>query len=205
MFVRTCEKFSLSLYKISNDTANKAMIHQEYNSELAHNLAARLGLVVGGCWTVSFLIVVLNFPSFLSDLGYLFGLLSIVIVGRNIRGLATFVMPMRWSQRFIIAFLSFMGGTLLTSLAQYLYLAFLDHGHFMNAMLENVTDPTFVKVMKEAGNGELLKTLTENIKQMSEMTPRIFAINLFTTNTTLALVFSLIASLFKGKKIETNN
>lgn len=175
------------------------MRYKEYNSEVAWNLAARMGLVLAGLWTVSFLIVVLNIPSLLCDLGYLLGLMSVFVMGKNVRGIATYVMPMNWTQRLSLSLMSFMGCVLITTLAQFLYLAFLDHGHFMHAMQESLTDPGLVKVMQDGGNGALLQQATETIGQMADMSPRQLTISFFSSNMTLAFVFSLIASMFRGR------
>lgn len=174
------------------------MVHNEYNPEVAHTFAARLGLVVAGCWLVSFLIVVLNFPSWLSELGYLMGLMPILIIGKNIRLFRTHVMPLTWWQGLTVALLAFMGGTLILTLGQYVYFAYFDHGLFLSAMQENLENPEMEKLMREAGNGPIYSQMTEMVKQMAEMSPRAFTLNLFTTNVTFAIIFSFICSLFRG-------
>ena len=174
------------------------MIHKEYNAELAWNLATRLGLVVGGFWIVSFLIVVLNFPSLLCDIGYLVGLMSVFHVGKAIRLVSSNVMPMRWMQRLSLALLSFMGGVLFTTLAQFVYFAYFDKGRFFDGMLEGLTEPSFVQMMKEAGNEAMLGQMSDMIYAMLEMSPRLIAFNFFTTNVIVAFIFALVASLFRG-------
>ncbi len=180
------------------------MIHKEYNRELSQNLSARLGLWVAGTWIISFLIVVLHFPSFISEFGYLFGLLSIVLVGRNLKHMRALVMPISWTQGLMLCLLAFMGGALITTLFQFVYFAYFDHGHFIGAILKNLEDPEFIKMMKEAGNGEMLDQLTDIIKSMSELGARELTLNLFSTNVTYSIIFSLIATLLGGKpsKIE---
>lgn len=177
------------------------MIHKEYNRDLALELAARLGLLVAASWSISFLVVVINFPSFISDFGYIIGLMSVLIVGRNIRGISSFIMPMNWSQRMLTAMMSFLGGALITTLVQYIYMAFFDHGMFINNMVEITSDPMFTDAIKQAGNANMLTTLNETLKVMQEMTPREFTMNLFSTNMTCVVILSLLASLFRGRPV----
>lgn len=178
------------------------MIHTEYKPELSRTIASRLGLVVGGYWIISFLIVVLNFPSLLCDLGYLIGLVSVFQVGKSIRMVATNVMPMSWVQRLWLALMSFMGGVLLTTLAQFVYFAYFDKGRFFGNMLESFNDPALTEMMKASGNDLMMgqvEQLTNMIQTMIEMGPRMITMNFFTSNMMLAIVFSFIASLFRGK------
>lgn len=184
------------------------MKHKEYNPELSYRIATRMGLVIAGLWTVSFLVVVLNFPSFLAELGYLVGLMPLIVMVRNLRGIRTLIMPMTWTQCLSLSILAFFGGTLILTLVQFLYFAYADHGHFMHAMLENLQDPMMVKYMKEAGNGEMLKQMTTMMKEVSEFTPRELTIQFFSTNLTFSVLFSLIASLlgrFGNKRINKDN
>lgn len=187
---------------IPNEDQKKTdMIHKEYNRDLALELAARLGLLVAASWSISFLVVVINFPSFISDFGYIIGLMSVLIVGRNIRGISSFIMPMNWSQRMLTAMMSFLGGALITTLVQYIYMAFFDHGMFINNMVEITSDPMFTDAIKQAGNADMLTTLNETLKVMQEMTPREFTMNLFSTNMTCVVILSLLASLFRGRPV----
>lgn len=185
----------------NEDQKKKDMIHKEYNRDLALELAARLGLLVAASWSISFLVVVINFPSFISDFGYIIGLMSVLIVGRNIRGISSFIMPMNWSQRMLTAMMSFLGGALITTLVQYIYMAFFDHGMFINNMVEITSDPMFTDAIKQAGNANMLTTLNETLKVMQEMTAREFTMNLFSTNMTCVVILSLLASLFRGRPV----
>lgn len=178
------------------------MRYNEYNPELSRNIAARLGLVVGGHWIISFLLVVLSFPSLLCDLGYLIGLLSIMQVGRSIRMVGTDIMPMSWGRRLWMALMSFMGGVLLTTLAQFVYFAYFDKGRFFGSMLEAMTDTALIDALKASGNNAMLDQMTQMtdiLQSMTEMGPRLVTMNFFTTNIFLAIIFSFIASLFRGK------
>lgn len=178
----------------------KEMIHSEYNPDICHSAAARLGLVVAGIWAVSFLLVVNTFPSLLCQLGYLLGLFPILVVRKNLGAIKTLVMPMTWLQGLVLCLLSFGGGALITTLVQFVYFAWFDHGQFLSTMLENLKDPEMVKAMKEMGNGDMLAQMTTMIGDMSELTPRQLTMQFFSTNLTFSLLFSLLASLVRGKK-----
>lgn len=164
-----------------------------------HTLAARLGLAVAAVWTLSFLIVVRTFPGFFCELGYLVGLFSVVIVSTNLRHARQKLMPIPWWQGLTLCLLSFMGGTLITTLVQYIYFAFVDGGHFINLMAESMQDPALAKAMKEAGNSELLEQMKQIMGNMQEMTPRELTMQLFSTNVTFTLLFSLLSTLFAGR------
>lgn len=172
------------------------MKHKEYNRELGFSLAKRLGLVIAALWSLSFLIVVTNFPSFLAELGYIIGLLPIFVMSRNLRGVRTFVMPVSWAQCFALALLAFLGGTLITTLVQFLYFAYMDHGHFMHAMLENLRNPAMIEAMKQAGSAETLKQMTALMEDIAALSPRDLTLQMFTSNLTFSFFFSLLASLF---------
>ena len=58
---------------------------EKYNYDTANRFAMTLGLRVGLVWIVSFILVVLSFPSLFSDLGLMVGLVSLPLVGMNLR------------------------------------------------------------------------------------------------------------------------
>lgn len=175
------------------------MTYNTYNNEIANKIAARLGLVVTGFWSLSFLIVVLNFPSLLSDLGYMMGLLSIFIVGKNLRQIRKLVMPVSWLQGWMLCIMAFTGGALITTLVQFVYFAYFDHGHFMDAMQQTFLDPAMKEMMTSTGNQDLLNQMKELMDQMTQITPKELTMNLMTSNFTFAFLFSLVASLAGGK------
>lgn len=162
-------------------------------------MAQMMGLRVAAMWSVSFLIVASTFPAVWCDLGYMIGILSFVTVGMNVRGIRRFVMPMSWLQGWVFTLLSFMGGVLITTLVQYVYFAFYDHGHFMAAMREVMLDERMIETLRTTGNEKLLEQMKESADMMQAMTPRQLAISFFTSNTMIALAFSLISSLFGGR------
>lgn len=180
------------------------MTYNEYNNEIANKFAARLGLLVAGFWSVSFLIVVLNFPSYLSELGYMLGLLSIFIVGMNLRQARKMVMPISWLQGFVLCLKAFMGGILITTLVQFIYFAGYDHGHFINSMLEMMKDPAMKDMLKDSGNN-MQDQIIQMLQQMSEMTPRVFTMNLMTNNLIIGFIFALISSMSGGKALKQSN
>lgn len=175
------------------------MVHNEYNGDLARTIASRLGLVVGVFWIVSFLTVVNGINSLLTDVGVIIGLLSILYVGKTIRLVASNIMPMRWVHRYWLALLAFLGGVLFTTLAQFIYFAYFDHGHFFGTLAEMFQDPVVVQQVKATGNEATLKQAVDALGMIREMSPRIIALNCFTHNVMLALFFALLASLFRGK------
>lgn len=195
VLARECRRIVITLYKIKRN-----MVHKEFDKDILNKAAARLGLLVAGMWTVSFVIVVTNFPSLFSELGYFIGLLSIWMIGKNLRNLKKYIMPISWAKGLSMCLLSFFGGTLIFTLVQYLYFAYVDHGHFLNIMLDNLKSPEMVETMKLSGNSLLLDQMIDIVTQMQEMTPRVLTLNFFSTNLILALVFSVFASLIGGFK-----
>ena len=89
--------------------------------------------------------------------------------------------------------LMFFYASLLLSLAQYLYFAFLDGGYLMREYTSRLSSPEMKQAMQ--AYGMTADQLMEGLTEFANTSPIMTALNIMTMNITIGLIFSLPVSL----------
>ena len=88
-------------------------------------------------------------------------------------------------------FVFFYGGVLF-AVAQYLYFAFMDHGFLLSQFSKMVTSEEAQQMLKQYGMTEMM---TESLKELANIRPIDYALNMLTINITLGFVLGVPISL----------
>ena len=169
---------------------------EKYNYDTANRFAMTLGLRVGLVWIVSFILVVLSFPSLFSDLGLMVGLVSLPLVGMNLRRFRRALQEFTPFRLLWTSWYTFLCGVLLLTAAQYAYFAFFDKGQLLQRMTDLYTSPEMTEALRQAGAADMLDMIHESLELMGEMTTKEMMMGFLFMNMFLGLAFSLLAMLF---------
>lgn len=91
--------------------------------------------------------------------------------------------------------LMFFYGGLLFALAQYTYMAYMDHGYMLMVITEMLSTPEYVKMITQIGMAD---QVNESLHQLQAMRPIDFALNMLTTIIMAGFMLGLpIAALVK--------
>ena len=88
--------------------------------------------------------------------------------------------------------LVFFYGGVLFALAQYLYFAFMDNGYLLSQFSKMVTSEEAQQMRKQYGMTEMM---TESLKELANIRPIDYALNMLTINITLGFVLGVPISL----------
>jgi hypothetical protein len=88
--------------------------------------------------------------------------------------------------------LVFFYGGVLFALAQYLYFAFIDNGYLLSQFSKMVTSEEAQQMLKQYGMTEMM---TESLKELANIRPIDYALNMLTINITLGFVLGVPISL----------
>lgn len=155
----------------------------------------KLGLAVSMTWIASFLVVVLTFPSGISQLGYLAGLLSIFVVGRELRRRRQ-TTSMSFFVCLWVSWLTFLCVVLLTTAAQWLYFACFDKGSFFGSLLTYLNSDEVRQVYQDAQGTAFLEQLQGMMVDMQSLSVKDLVMSFMSVNLILGLLFSLFSLLF---------
>lgn len=169
---------------------------EKYDNELATRFAMNLGLRVGLVWIVSFCIVVFTFPSFLSEVGLLTGLMALPIAGLSLRRLKSMVEDITTWRLAWVSWYTYMCAVLLLTAAQYVYFAFLDKGRLLRNMTELYSSPETTEALQQAGATDMLNVIQESLEQMGEMTTKDMMMGFLLMNMMMGVAFALLSMLF---------
>ena len=86
----------------------------------------------------------------------------------------------------------FFYGGVLFALAQYLYFAFMDNGYLLSQFSKMVTSEEAQQMLKQYGMTEMM---TESLKELANIRPIDYALNMLTINITLGFVLGVPISL----------
>ena len=86
----------------------------------------------------------------------------------------------------------FFYGGVLFALAQYLYFAFMDNGYLLSQFSKMVTSEEGQQMLKQYGMTEMM---TESLKELANIRPIDYALNMLTINITLGFVLGVPISL----------
>jgi len=99
--------------------------------------------------------------------------------------------------------LAFFYAGLLFALAQYAYLAFLDHGYLFQTIISSMQTPEAEAVIKQYGMGDMV---SESIHEMQRLRPIDIALNMLTTNIMIGVVVGVpIAAVMKSSVLRADN
>ncbi len=160
------------------------------------------GVKLALLWTVSFACYVwgLNSPS-LTLVALVLALLTpfvcTMMVRRfrddNLEGVIS--MGRGWGY---VVFL-FLYASLLFAVAQFIYFAYLDKGHFVSALSQMLAAPENAAALSKTGLGNMV---SEGISQLTNMRPIDLALNILTTNLMIGCVMGLpIGALSKRNRV----
>ena len=169
---------------------------EKYNNDNANQFAMTLGLRAGLVWIVSFYLVVLSFPSLISDLGLMVGLMSLPLVGLSLRRLRRTASEAGAFLLFKLSWYTYMCAVLLLTAAQYAYFAFLDKGHLLQRMTNLYTSPEMAEALEQAGASNMLATIQQSLEMMGEMTVKEMMMGFLLMNMFLGMAFSFLSMLF---------
>ena len=88
--------------------------------------------------------------------------------------------------------LVFFYGGVLFAIAQYLYFAFMDNGYLLSQFSKMVTSEEAQQMLKQYGMTEMMN---ESLKEMANIRPIDYALNMLTINITLGFVLGVPISL----------
>lgn len=155
----------------------------------------KLGLYVSLTWIVSFLTVVLAFPSSLSQMGYLLGLLSIVVVGRSLRRSRS-VSGWPFVTCLWVSWFTFLCVVLLTTGAQWVYFALVDDGHFFGSLLSFLSSDEVRQLYSDENGQHFLEQLQSMMVEMQSLSVKDIIMSFMFVNLMIGLVFSMLSLLF---------
>ena len=86
----------------------------------------------------------------------------------------------------------FFYGGVLFAIAQYLYFAFMDNGYLLSQFSKMVTSEEAQQMLKQYGMTEMMN---ESLKEMANIRPIDYALNMLTINISLGFVLGVPISL----------
>ena len=97
-------------------------------------------------------------------------------------------------------FVFFYAGVLF-AIAMYLYLTFMDNGYLMSQMSKVLTSDEAQQAMQQYGMTEMMN---ESLKQMAQIRPIDYALDMLTVNITLGFILGVPISLFMQRSVVRN-
>lgn len=168
--------------------------------------AANYGWWVGLSWIGSFALFILGLKEPLAgNLGLLLGLSSLLQMIYLLRGFRDNIAPLSLGRAFRMAWLAFMAAALLTTAAQYIYMAYIDDGLMMRSFSEIMQQPEMAEAMRQmmpGQDGE--KILNESFQALLATTPTQFAFSFLFWNMVLATLFAFPTALFSFSRPKTD-
>lgn len=175
------------------------MDKQTYTSALSRTCAQKCGLVVGIIWAASFLCYMYGMKNeWLMAASLPLGIMSLFYVGRIAGGFMTIVEDTTTRRTWTLILMSYFFASLLTTLAQYVYFAYLDHGMFADSVQKAMETPEMQAVIKQYPEG----ALEEGLKMLDK--PSAMATTMFAYNIAIGFILS-IPSLIYALTIHRRN
>lgn len=168
----------------------------------AHAFCRYYGLLAGGAWSLSFLLAMWGLSNpLMGNLGTIVGLLSVMLVGRLLRGFRQEIYPITYRQAWWMALVTYGCAVMVTALVQYLYFRFLDHGHMYNTMMQLLEQPEYGQLLTQASHGMSIKEIEKMMGEMM-LSPANMTLTLLWYNVILGIVLSIPTALLamRGKK-----
>ncbi len=167
----------------------------------ARSYCMNYGLLVGLCWSASFVCAMWGQRHpFVGNLGLLIGLLSIYYAGRLIRGYNRESGNSAWLRTWWMSFLTYIFATLLTAVVQYIYFRFIDNGMLLQQTEEVMHLPQYEQLF-EGFDEKAVQQALSTFTSPTQLTFRFFSLNIL-----LGLVLSIPTMLIGNTKLkkETN-
>lgn len=165
-----------------------------FNSQLAQSLTTVNGLKIAAAWLGSFVCTIYGFERpLLSSFGSFLGLFSMLLLTRMVRSCRAQAGELNWLNSLGFAFTICIYATLVTTLGQYLYFAYLDNGHLLNTLSALLQDPQYAAALKQTMPEMDPQTLMDTI---SNMKARDIIVQLLFTNTLISCICTPVGAFF---------
>ncbi len=159
----------------------------------ARSYCMNYGLLVGTCWSASFLCTMWGQGHpFVGNLGLLIGLVSIYYAGRLIRGYNVESGNRGWLRTWWMSCLTYLFATMLTAVVQYVYFRYFDGGMLVRQMEQVMQMPQYKQLFAGVDEGALQQALV-SLNSPTQLTVRFFSMNIL-----LGLVLSIPTLLIAG-------
>ena len=174
-------------------------------SQQTRAYAGYYGLWAGLCWIGSFALFIVGLQEPLAgNFALLVGICSIPLMVYLLRGFRDTIAPLPLGRAWHMAWLGFLAAALLTTAAQYIYMAYIDGGLLMRSISEMMEQPEMVEIMRQLMPGDGEQMLNESFNTLLATTPSQFALSYLFWNIILATFFAFPTALFsysrpKGK------
>lgn len=158
--------------------------------------SAQYGTIVGLFWILSFscYIIGLGHP-LVANLGFLFGLCSIVVTGYLVRHFRRQVFNFKFLLSWRMSLMIFTYASLLLAAAQFIYFRYIDNGMLANTYASLLEQPESRQLLEAMMPGDDVHTATTNaIELLQSITPIEITINFLIYNIILSLFLSLPAA-----------
>lgn len=179
------------------------MEEKGFNYAQARAFAGQYGLIVGALWIASFGCAMYSFDyMLLGHVGNLCALLSLFVEVRLLKQFQREVTPLSGMRRWWMAWNISMYAALLTSFAQFLYFRFIDGGHLLASFNRMMEQPEYKELMESMMPGADFETILE---EFTSMPIGALMMNFIAFNFFVALVFSVISTLFSAVRLPSPN
>lgn len=160
--------------------------------------SAYYGMWIGITWTMSFALTIYGLSHPLAgNLGLLLGMASLPLAVWILRGFRDHVageLPLR--RAWHMAWMLMLGAALITTLAQYIYFAYIDHGALVRAYTEILAQPEAHDMLQQMLPGQDVDALAaEALETFSVTSPSQLASQFLFWNALLATVMALPVAL----------
>ncbi len=159
----------------------------------ARSYCMNYGLLVGLCWSASFICTILG-PEhpFVGNLGLLIGLVSIYYAGRLIRGYNLESGNRSWFRTLWMSCLTYLFATMLVAVVQLVYFRYFDGGRLMMQMEQVMQMPQYKQLFSGVDEKAMQEALA-TLNSPTQLTVRFFSMNIL-----LGLVLSIPTMLIAG-------
>ena len=156
-----------------------------------------LAIVMGLLWSAAFLCSMygLSYP-LLGIVGYVVALVSLLAFYNTLMNYRRFVVRLSATRTLQLAFGISLYGTLILTVAQYLYFAFLDRGRFLTAMYSAMEMPEMQEYMHQVLSPDV--TVDVFMEQMGQVSVGVITFEMFFVNIILTGFAALLAGTLAG-------
>ncbi len=156
-----------------------------------------LAIVMGLLWSAAFLCSMygLSYP-LLGVVGHVVALVSLFAFYNTLMNYRRFVVRLSATRTLSLAFGISLYGTLILTVVQYLYFAYLDRGRFLTAMYSALEMPEMQEYMRQVLSPEV--TVDMMMKQMEQVSVGVITLEMFFVNIILTGIAALLAGTLAG-------
>lgn len=174
------------------------MLEQKFNFAQARAYSAQYGIHMSIYWVISFICTMnaMEYP-LLSFVGQITAFLSLFIGIRIVSEYSSKIQKLGFLNKVWLSWSTCAFATIITTLAQYIYMRFIDKGRFINSITEIFNDPAYKEIIEQQMQG--LGT-EKALEILSATTYTQLALQFLFLNLCIAMLFTLLMSLFAKTK-----